>query len=234
MNDTTIIIPTYNEAKNIEAIIEAIFSNVPEVKILVVDDNSPDGTADIVRGLVKKNANISLLFREKKEGLGKAYIHAFTHLLTFPNVRTVVMMDADFSHNPKYLPLFIKQSDVFDLLVGSRYILGGQTEGWEFWRRFLSRGANIYAGTITGLPVSDLTGGFNLIRTDLLRKIDFSQIDASGYAFQIELKYMLCKKGARCKELPILFTNRREGESKMNKHIIGEGILAPWKMILKK
>ena len=234
MKNVTIIIPTYNEVKNIEAIVREIFSVVPEVKILIVDDNSPGKTADVARMLASKNPNVSLPFREKKEGLGKAYIHAFKHLLQLGNTQAVVMMDADFSHNPKYLRGMIEKADHFDIVVGSRYIAGGGVEGWEKWRKFMSRGGNIYARVITFLPVRDLTGGFNLIRTDFLQKIDFSRIDASGYAFQIELKYALSKKRARFFELPILFSNRREGESKMNNHIITEGIFAPWKMILKK
>lgn len=229
-----VIIPTYNEKQNVNSLIEAIFKILPDIFILVVDDNSPDGTGNIVKDLQKKFPNLNLLVRNKKEGLGKAYPNAFEEVLKDSDAESVIMMDADFSHNPSYLPLILEASRGVDVVVGSRYTKGGGTEGWELWRRLLSRWGNFYAKTITRLPVADCTGGFNLIKTHILKRTDFSDIDASGYAFQIELKYLLWKSGARFAELPIIFKNRIEGESKISRHIILEGIIAPWKMIIKK
>jgi len=229
-----IIIPTYNEKENIVQIISEIFKLLPGIFILVVDDNSPDGTADIVKSLQKKFPNLSLLLRNKKEGLGRAYINAFEEILKDKNVKKIVMMDADFSHNPKYLREMLKTADNFDVVIGSRHIKGGRTEGWELWRRILSKGANFYCRFIIRLPIFDYTSGFNVINTDFLRKINFSKIDISGYAFLIELKYLLWKEGASLKEIPITLKSRQGGESKISDHIIGEGVLAPWKMLFKK
>lgn len=230
---STIIIPTYNERQNVGLIVEAIFEILPDIDILVVDDNSPDGTKEVVENLQKKFQNLNLLVREKKEGIGKAYINAFEEVLKDPDAKSIIMMDADFSHSPSYLPLMLEAGEKFDVVVGSRYVKGGGTEGWELWRRLLSRWGSFYAQTITRLPVADCTGGFYHINADLLRKLDFSKIDSSGYAFQIELKYSLWKNGGRFVELPIIFKNRITGESKISNYIIREGILAPWKMILK-
>lgn len=231
---TIIILPVYNEKENIRQIIEAIFKVLPLIYILVVDDNSPDGTGDIVKKLQKKFSNLKILTRIEKRGLGEAYINAFKETLKDPDIGNIIMMDADFSHHPSYLPVMLKYAEDFDVVVGSRYIKGGKIEGWELWRRLLSRWGNFYARTITRLPVADCTSGFNLIKSDFLKKIDFSKIDASGYAFIIELKYFLWKSGARFKEIPIIFRNRINGESKISNYIIREGIIAPWKMILKR
>ena len=229
-----IVIPTYNEKENISALVPEIFKIVPDVYVVVADDNSPDGTADAVRVLMQSYPRLSLFSRRAKEGLGRAYAAAFQKLLAESDVRTVIMMDADFSHHPRYLPAMLAESRAHSVVVGSRYVSGGGTEGWEGWRRLLSFGGNRYARLVTGLPIFDLTGGFNIIHTELLRKIDLSAFDASGYAFIIELKYRLWKAGADFAEVPIIFKNRREGESKISNHIIAEGIIAPWKMRFKK
>lgn len=228
----TVITPTYNEAANIGTLVAEVFKHTPEVSILVVDDNSPDGTADVVRKLQPQYPNLSLFLREKKEGLGKAYISAFKRVLH--DTDAVIMMDADLSHHPEYLPTLIAAGKTADVVVGSRYVPGGATQGWELWRRLLSRWGNWYARTVTGLPVHDCTAGFMLIRADVLKKVDFDAFDLSGYAFLIELKYMLWKAGARMTQVPIVFRNRVGGESKISSHIINEGILAPWKMVFKK
>jgi dolichol-phosphate mannosyltransferase len=230
---TTIVIPTFNERANIHDLIPDIFSKVPNVRITIVDDNSPDGTQDEVLSLQKKYKDLNLIKRERKEGLGKAYTHAFKILLKDSNIDTLVMMDADFSHDPSYLPHLINLRKEADVVIGSRYTDLGDTEGWEMWRKILSKGGNLYCRTITGMPINDCTGGFNAISTNILRKIDFGHLDSSGYAFIMELKYRLHKVGARFKELPIIFRNRREGESKISSHIIKEGIIAPWKMRFK-
>lgn len=233
MNDL-IIIPTYNEKDNIKSIILDIFKIAQGINVLVVDDNSPDKTAAVVKSLQAEYSNLSLLERPRKEGLGKAYLDAFKVILKNSEIKRVIMMDADFSHDPKYLSEMLEAAKDFDVVVGSRYVRGGSTVGWEFWRRFLSKFGNVYSRLVTGMPIFDCTGGFNLIKTDFLRKIDLSRVAMSGYAFQIELKYLLWQAGARFKEIPIVFKNRLSGESKISNHIIKEGILAPWKINMKK
>ena len=228
-----ILIPTYNEAGNIASIIARVREVVPQARIRVIDDNSPDGTGKIVADIAARDPQVRLLSRTGKEGLGKAYLHGFSEALKDESITHVLMMDADFSHDPEYIPELIAKSADHELVTGSRYIPGGATEGWEGWRRYLSTGGNTYVRAILGIPVHDVTAGFNLIATDALRRVDFSRLDASGYAFQIELKYLLWKSGARPAEVPILFRNRREGESKISNHIIAEGLLAPWKLLLK-
>ncbi|OHA78502.1 MAG: hypothetical protein A2V96_02670 [Candidatus Yonathbacteria bacterium RBG_16_43_6] len=232
---SVIIIPTYNERENISQLVTEIFDTVPtSVYVMVVDDNSPDGTGDIVESLKKMFPRLSLLHRRGKEGLGKAYLDAFGKVLEDKEVDSLIMMDADFSHHPRYLKEILSKKDDYDVVVGSRYVPQGTVEGWELWRRVLSFGGNLYCRIITRISINDCTGGFNLIRTDILRKIDPSSFDASGYAFIFELKYLLFNEGARFVEVPIIFKNRTGGESKISNHIIKEGILAPWKMIMKK
>jgi dolichol-phosphate mannosyltransferase len=229
-----IILPTYNEKENIGNIVPLIFSTVPDIHILVADDNSPDGTADVVSELMKHYPNLSLISRPQKNGLGKAYINAFNHVLKDPEVSNVIMMDSDLSHQPKYLPEMLRQSERADVVIGSRYVKGGGTSGWELWRRILSFCGNFYCRTVTRMPIFDCTAGFNVIRADLIRKVDFSKADLSGYAFIMQLKYRLHKLGGKFYEVPIIFVNRVGGESKMSSHIISEGILAPWKMVFNK
>lgn len=225
-----IIIPTYNEKENIKILIPKIFSFLPSVYVVVVDDNSPDGTANLVSDLRFKYPHLSLILRKNKEGLGKAYVDAFSQVLKDKDVETIVMMDADLSHDPKYLQQMFEKSKKYSVVVGSRYINGGETVGWEFWRRSLSYLGNFYCRNITSLPIYDCTGGFNLIKSDLLRKIDFNNIGMSGYAFIMELKYLLYRAGGEFFEIPITFVNRVGGESKISGHIISEGIIAPWKI----
>ena len=229
-----VIVPTYNEKENITRLIREIFKHAPDVYILVVDDSSPDGTAQAVRDLQQSYPKVSLLVRERKEGLGKAYIHAFQEVAEDPSVSKIIMMDADFSHDPKTLPILLEASKRADVVVGSRYVVGGGTVGWELWRRILSYGGNLYCRLITRMPVADCTTGFNVIDIYTLKKVNFSNFDLSGYAFIMELKYALWKAGASFFEVPIIFTNRTGGESKISNHIVYEGILAPWKMILRK
>lgn len=227
---TTIIIPTYNERENIETIILKIKMILPEVDILVVDDNSPDLTHQVVVGLQTRVSGLSLLLREKKAGLGQAYLAGFKKVLADGQSEAVIMMDADLSHDPSYLPQFFAAVQDHDVVVGSRYIAGGGTTGWELWRRLLSKYGNYYARFIIGMPVHDCTGGFNLIKTDLLRRLDLAAFDSAGYAFQIELKYLLKKAGGSFQEVPIIFRNRVNGQSKISHRIIQEGIVAPWRI----
>lgn len=234
MKNAIVIIPTYNEKENIEKVIRGIMRAFSDISILVVDDNSPDGTADAVTELQKIFPSLSLFVREKKEGLGKAYTEAFRKVLASSVMKKIVTMDADLSHDPACLPELLRASMTHDVVIGSRYVKGGSIVGWELWRQLLSACGNAYARTVTGIPVRDCTSGFSVIDVDVLKKIPLEHIDASGYAFLIELKYMLYRAGASFAEVPIVFHNRIGGESKISGHIIREGILAPWKMICRK
>ena len=228
--NSCIILPTYNERNNIQPLVRRIAETVPEARILVVDDNSPDGTADSVRALAADIPNLKLHQRARKEGLGMAYIDAFQRLIAEGWADVAVMMDADFSHDPAHLHTLIRLSDSYGLVVGSRYMAGGGIDGWERWRMMLSRGGNLYAGAITGMPITDVTGGFNAIRMPQLKRLDFSGMTCSGYAFQIELKYLLWRQGATIGETPIVFRRRQGGESKISNHIVREGLIAPWRL----
>lgn len=229
-----IILPTYNEKENICPLVDEIFSILPEINILVVDDNSPDGTAIAVEELMTKYPNLLLLKRPEKNGLGGAYIAGFKKLLADAEIKNIFMMDADFSHSPKYLPQMISHSEDYGLVTGSRYIKDGGIAEWELWRKILSACGNFYVRTLLGRHIHDWTGGFNCINADYLRKVDLDKIDLSGYAFIMGIKYFLIKAGVNVKEIPIVFEARRGGESKLSQHIIREGIVAPWKIFLKK
>jgi dolichol-phosphate mannosyltransferase len=235
MTNTVILLPTYNERDNILCIVPEIFATRPDVRILVIDDNSPDGTGDVVRTLMRSFANLDILSRPKKQGLGEAYKAGMTHVLSDDTVERVITMDADGSHAVEYLPGILEVSDTHDLVIGSRYVPGGGIENWEKWRYALSKWGNFYARTITGLPVRDLTAGFMCFHADVLRNIDFSDIQASGYAFLMGLKFSAIHIG-KCsfKEVPIVFRVRREGESKISHHIIHEGLKTPWGLAYRK
>lgn len=229
---TMILLPTYNERENIEHLLPLIFSVLPDIRIMVVDDASPDGSALLVETLQKKFPNLLLFKRPKKEGLGRAYADAFKKVLQeFPDIDTIVTMDADFSHGPKDLPGMLALRATHDLVIGSRYVEGGNIQGWEFSRRLLSAWGNRYARIVTHLPIRDATSGFTAIATTALKRITFSTLNPSGYAFTIALKYALWKSGARIKEYPITFRSRRLGESKISLRIISEGVLLPWKLL---
>ncbi len=229
-----VTIPTYNEKETIELIIRKVFEVQPDINILIIDDNSPDGTADIVEGLMKEFSNLSIMKRKGKEGLGKAYMSAFKEIIEDPQVRTIITMDADNSHDPKYIPIMLEKRKNYDLVIGSRYVAGGGTEGWEIWRRILSYGGNFYTKMITRMPIKDSTAGFNAISTDLLRKVDLERMGSSGYAYTIESKYLYFKAGAKIVEIPIIFKNRIIGESKISNYIITEAIKTPWRLIFSK
>jgi dolichol-phosphate mannosyltransferase len=229
-----VLIPTYNEKENIAALINEIFFLLPGCSALVIDDSSPDGTAEEVKKIMAGHSGLSLFLRAKKEGLGKAYIAGFGEILKNPAIKKIIMLDADFSHDPSHLSAMLAESRKYDTIIGSRYVRGGGIKGWEGWRKYLSRLANIYCRLVLRLPIRDYTAGFYVINADMLRQLDFSSFSSSGYAFQIELKYKLHKAGACLKELPIIFHDRRNGCSKITGHIIREGILAPWKIIFKQ
>jgi len=226
---TLIIIPTYNESQNIENMIQSIFTLREwndDLHILVVDDNSPDGTAHMVRDLKSRSypETLFLLSRDSKQGLGTAYIEGFQWGLA-KTYGLFVEMDADFSHNPKYLSPMIAQTMQYDFIIGSRYIQGGGVKGWGLLRKLISMTGSLYARVILGLPIHDLTGGFNFWTRSVLEHLDLDDIRSEGYAFQIELKYKAFSKGFSWSEYPIIFEDRQAGKSKMSKRIIVEAII---------
>lgn len=226
---TIIIIPTYNEIDNIERIINTVLNIQNDLNVLIVDDNSPDGTANTVREKYSDDKRIHLIVRKEKMGLGTAYIEGFKYALE-KGFDYIFEMDADFSHNPEDIPRFLETIKDYDLVIGSRYITGVNVVNWPLSRLFLSYGANVYTRIITGMPIKDATGGYKCFRADALRKIDLNKVKTNGYGFQIEMNYRLWKSGAKIKEIPIIFIDRRSGVSKMNKKIIYEAIFLVWKL----
>ncbi len=229
-----VIVPTYNERESIKGILEEVFRVVPHVRVFVVDDNSPDKTAEIVRKLQDKFPQLYLHLRREKRGLGSAYIEMFTKLAGDLSIRTITTMDADGSHNPVYLEEMLRESEDHDVVIGSRYVKEGGTKGWDARRRVLSWGGNLYARTVSGVPVYDLTAGFVTFRGEILRRMPLGRISSSGYAYTIESKCHAWHLGARIKEIPIIFEERRAGASKLSGHIIREGIIAPWRVRLSR
>ena len=235
MKKGVVIIPTYNERGNILILIERIFKICPGLDIIVVDDNSPDKTAEEVQTLKNKFPNLSLILRKKKGGLGGAYIEGFKNVLKNHEYGTIVMMDGDLSHDPKFLPRILDLSEDYDLVIGSRYIKdGGITKRWGLLRRALSAGGNLYLKAMFRRNIRDWTTGYNAVRADALRKLDFDILGSRGYAFISSLKFYLLKHGASYRESPIFFEERRGGESKMSWSIIKEGLIAPWKIIVRE
>lgn len=232
---SVVLLPTYNERENVLTFVPELFKAVPDLMVIVIDDNSPDKTGDAVRELMQRYSGLSLLSREKKEGLGRAYKHGFAHVLRMPDVDLVVLMDADGSHDASYVRALIDSCSENDLVIGSRYVKGGSIEEWEYWRYMLSRYGNMYAQILSGLPIRDLTAGFYCMKKDLLKRLDLEALRSSGYAFQIELKFhAIHERGARVKEIPIVFKKRREGESKLSRHIVSEGLLAPLRLFRRR
>jgi len=229
MPRTLIIIPTYNEAENILRIVPEILSVAPDIDVLVVDDNSPDGTSEAVRKMGASDHRVHLLLREKKMGLGTAYVAGFKYALAH-DYDYVFEMDADFSHDPKEIPKMLSAMERCDLVIGSRYINGVRVLDWPMKRLLLSYFANVYTRIITGMPVRDATGGFKCYRRKVLESIDLDRIRSNGYAFQIETNFKAWAGGFRVCEHPIVFVDRRLGTSKMNKGIIYEAAFMVWKL----
>jgi len=229
--ESIILIPTLNERKNLEKLIPAIFNFMPEISVLVVDDNSGDGTAEFIDNLQGGLPNLFSLNRDKDFGYGKACLDGFKWALE-RGYQYIVTMDADFSHDFKSIPDLFKKLEDFDVAIGSRYVAGGQIENWSSHRRILSKVANLYVRTILSVRIMDLTTGFNAYRREVLSKIDLDDIKSDGYAFLVELKYKLAKAGARITEYPITFYERREGKSKMSGKIIFESFKLPWRLRL--
>ncbi len=224
-----IIIPTYNERENINAILDEVHKVLPAAHILVVDDGSPDGTGDMVDERRAHDERIHLLRRSGKLGLGTAYLAGFEYALARDYDR-IFEMDADFSHDPKYLPAMLAATEDADHAVGSRYVPGGGTENWSLARRLISRGGGLYARTILGLPVNDPTAGFNCLRRETLEAIDLDDIRSNGYVFQIEMKYRVHLAGLRIREVPIVFPDRVAGTSKMSPDIAREALVKVWQL----
>ena len=226
-----VVIPTYNEQHNVRRIIDAALAQDPRIEVLIVDDNSPDGTGRIVDEIAAGNARVHAIHRSGKLGLGTAYVAGFKWALERPQYAWIFEMDADFSHDPAHLPQFLRAVHGADLVLGSRYLNGKVTVvNWPIARLMLSYCANIYATTITGLQLFDSTGGFKCFRRGVLEAIDLDAVRSNGYAFQIEMSFRAWKKGFRIVEIPIVFTDRTEGESKMSKRIVREAIWMVWRL----
>ncbi|MCX7821371.1 MAG: polyprenol monophosphomannose synthase [Brevinematales bacterium] len=230
-----VIIPTYNEAMNIEKLIEKVLKQSNDIDVLVVDDNSPDGTANIVEKIMEKNKRVNLLKREKKSGLGRAYVTGFKWALQKGVYDYIFEMDADFSHDPDELYLFFQAiTEGYDVVCGSRYIEGLRVLNWDLKRLFLSLGGNIYARIITGVKLTDLTGGYNCYSKKVLSTINLDKISSNGYSFQIEMKAKSYYKGFKIKEVPITFRDRYEGTTKMSGGIINEALFKCFKIRFEK
>jgi dolichol-phosphate mannosyltransferase len=227
-----VVVPTYNERTNIPLLVPAILLQDARLEVLVVDDNSPDGTGQLAEDLARADARVHVLHRPTKAGLGKAYLAGFRWALE-RGYDYVFEMDADFSHDPKFLPEFLRGIEEADLVVGSRYKSGVNVINWPISRLLLSIGANQYARLVTGLPLSDSTGGFKCFRRQVLEAIALERVKSNGYAFQIEMSFLAWKKGFRIKEIPIVFTDRVEGQSKMSKRIVREAIWMVWWLRLR-
>jgi dolichol-phosphate mannosyltransferase len=221
-----IIVPTYNERENVGPITEAILGAVPEAHVLIVDDGSPDGTGELADEMAGRNPAIAVLHRLAKQGLGRAYVAAFKELIA-RHADIVVQIDADFSHPVRYLPSLLEplRAGTADLVLGSRYVKGGQIPRWNILRRLVSRGGSVFAGIVLLLPFRDLTGGFKAWRASVLEELDLDRLHAGGYAFQIETTFKARLAGARIVEVPITFEERRVGESKMSMDIFMEAFL---------
>jgi dolichol-phosphate mannosyltransferase len=227
-----VVVPTYNEAVNLPLIVPQILAQDPRIEVLIVDDNSPDGTGRVADEMAAANRRIHVLHRPGKGGLGKAYLAGFRWALE-REYEYVFEMDADFSHDPRFLGLFLEAIQDADLVVGSRYKTGVNVINWPISRLLLSLGANQYARMVTGLPIVDSTGGFKCFRRQVLEAIELDRVRSNGYSFQIEMSFRAWKKGFRLVEIPIVFTDRVEGQSKMNKRIVREAIWMVWWLRLK-
>lgn len=229
MSKALVIIPTYNESQNAENIITEVLQQSDMVEVLIVDDNSPDGTADIVKRMMQTNPRIHIIERERKLGLGTAYVAGFKYAIQH-QFDFVFEMDADFSHNPKEITVMLGKMDKCDVVIGSRYIKGVNVVNWPMKRLILSYSANIYTRIITGMPVYDATAGFKCYKRKVLETINIDGLRSNGYAFQIETNFLAWKKGFTIKEIPIVFVDRRVGVSKMNKKIVYEAAFMVWRL----
>lgn len=228
-----VIIPTYNELENVPKLIPAVLSQDDSIDILIVDDASPDGTGKFIEEEMKKNQRLHLIKREKKMGLGTAYIAGFKYALD-KGYDFVFEMDADFSHDPNEIKNFLTEISDCDLVLGSRYIHGIRVLNWPMRRLLLSFFASVYTRVITGMPIRDATGGFKCFRRKVLESINLDKVKSNGYSFQIEMTFKAYKKGFKIKEIPIVFVDRIKGKSKMSKKIVREAVVMVWKLRLRQ
>ena len=231
--DTWIVLPTYNEAANLPDISAAILAQLPGTTLLVVDDASPDGTGRLADELATEDDQVRVLHRQRKEGLGPAYVAGFRRALD-GGARRVVQMDADWSHHPCYLDQLLAALDEADLVIGSRYVAGGGVRNWSAWRRFVSRGGSVFARIVLGLAQHDLTGGFKAWRAETLAALPWQRLHSGGYVFQIETTFLASRSGARVIEIPIVFEDRLEGVSKMSRRIIVEALIVVVRLRLEE
>lgn len=232
----TVILPTYNERENLERfvarILEVINDNDLDGRIIVVDDGSPDGTGEIADTLAARLDNLSVIHRTEKQGIGPAYVAGFKQALA-TDTDFIMEMDCDFSHDPANIPAFLEAIKQADLVLGSRYVPGGRVENWGLMRRLISRWGGLYARMVLGIPVNDLTGGNKCFRREVLEALDLDAVSSQGYGFQIEMTYRAIRKGFRVKEIPITFSDRQLGQSKMSKRIVFEAVVLVWKLRLR-
>lgn len=225
-----VVIPTYNEKENLPGLVSAVFQRLPAADLLVVDDNSPDGTGRLAEDLkAEYGGRLRVLHRHQKEGLGPAYLAGFREALAL-GAEKIIEMDADFSHPADALPEMVRLAESYDLVIGSRYVPGGSTPGWPLGRRCLSRFANFYARAILSLPVRDVTAGFRCYRRGVLEAIDLDTVESKGYGFQVELTYRTHRRGFSIREIPIIFREREQGRSKLGLSMAWEAAVKVWKM----
>lgn len=228
-----IIVPTYNEFENIRRLLPELMTLDPDIRVLVVDDNSPDGTGKLADELAAENERISVLHRPEKLGLGSAYVAGFRYAIQ-QDVDCVFEMDADFSHDPAMIPRFIEQIASCDVVIGSRYISGINVVNWPMSRLLLSYFANMYTRVVTGMTIRDATSGFKCFRREVLEKIELDDVRSDGYAFQIEMNFRCWRKGYRVREIPIIFVDRRSGTSKLSRGVINEAVWIVWWLRLQR
>jgi dolichol-phosphate mannosyltransferase len=224
-----VVIPTYNERDNILQLVPRILAQGDAFHILIVDDNSPDGTGELAEELARQEPRVHVLHRPGKLGLGTAYVAGFRWGLDF-GAELIFEMDADFSHDPAMLPVFVEEIGDCDLVLGSRYVPGGGVRNWPLPRRLMSQGGSLYARTILGVPIRDLTGGFKCFRRQVLESLPLDEVQTTGYAFQIEMTYRTLLAGFRVKEIPIIFVDRVQGTSKMSRRVFLEAVIAVWRL----
>jgi len=229
-----VVMPTFNEKDNLEGMIHAIMDILPEAQIIIVDDASSDGTGAIANKLAQANSNIHVIHRYGKKGLGLAYRDGFRYVLSNLDAAYIFEMDSDFSHDPKYLPLFLDYAGKYDLVVGSRFLKGGSVNNRAGWRNAMSIFATRFTNGLLGLGLSDLTGGFKCFKRSTLEAIDFNKLSSAGYAFQIEISYYVIKSGGKVKELPIIFRERKFGASKISYKVIAEAVFIVLKLAFKR
>jgi dolichol-phosphate mannosyltransferase len=228
----TVVVPTYNERKNIEELVPKVLSSLPDVEILIVDDGSPDGTGEFADALSRDDPRVHVLHRPSKMGLGSAYVQGFKHALG-TDTDLIIQMDADFSHDPDVIPKLVEWAASYDVVLGSRYITGANVVNWPLSRLFLSYFANVYTHLVTGLPLRDSTGGFKCFHRRVVESIGLDTIRSDGYSFQIEVNFRCWRKGFSMVEIPIVFVDRHSGTSKMSRRIVWEAMWLVWRLRLE-